>query len=498
MHSAGCPSIGRAAWHDPEHDPSGGLLTMTSVQEDVGLAATTEIREGEYGEKLAVIEPGGAEFIPLNERHGKPLNLFWTWMSPNFEFATVFLGVLAVAAFGLSFWQAVAAIVVGTVLGSASHGVLSARGPHYGVPQMVLSRISFGHWGNLLPAGINAVIAGVGWFAVNSVSGALALSTLIHLNKYGCLVIIVVAQIGIALLGHNLVHMYERVAFPLLVISFGLGAIWTFSKGHYSGDGHAIPGGFLITLAATFGYAAGWNPYASDYTRYFDPKASKRSTAWSSGLGVAISCIFLEIVGAASATATGAGGLAGPAPFVHPYPTAVRDLVLLSIALGAIAANAINIYSGAISFTALGFRIPLHLRRALIAGVFGVAGFALAAAGLNDISKYENFLLIIAYWIGPWLAVFFVDQLINRGDHAAVLYDRKYENWAGPIAMAVGIAVSIPLFSNQSKLVGYFPKHHGSLGDLTFEVGFVVAAVVYFLLYKAGLGPNKKAAAATG
>ena len=99
-------------------------------------------------------------------------------MSPNFEFATVFVGVLAVAAFGLSFWQAVAAIVLGTVLGSASHGALSARGPQYGVPQMVLSRISFGYWGNALPAGINAVIAGVGWFAVNSVSGALALNTL--------------------------------------------------------------------------------------------------------------------------------------------------------------------------------------------------------------------------------------------------------------------------------------------------------------------------------
>ena len=40
------------------------------------------------------VEPGGAEFIPLHERHGKPLQLFWTWTSPNLEFATVFVGVL--------------------------------------------------------------------------------------------------------------------------------------------------------------------------------------------------------------------------------------------------------------------------------------------------------------------------------------------------------------------------------------------------------------------
>jgi NCS1 nucleoside transporter family len=475
---------------------------MTTVQEDAGLTATTEVREGEYGDKIAVIEPGGAEFIPLNERHGKPLDLFWTWMSPNFEFATVFVGVLAIAAFGETFSQAVAAIVLGTVLGSATHAALSARGPQYGVPQMILSRISFGYWGNVLPAGLNAVIAGIGWFAVNSVSGALALSTLTHLNKYGCLIIIVLLQIGVALYGHNLVHLFERFVFPLLVVSFALGAIWTFSKAHYSGTPQ-VPftqggiGGFTLTLGATFGYAAGWNPYGSDYTRYLAPGTSKQSTALWSGLGVAVSCIFLEILGAASATLTGAGGLAGPAPLVHPYPTLVRDLVLLSIAVGAIAANAINIYSGAISFTALGFKIPLKMRRALIAGVFGIAGFALAAVGLNDIDKYENFLLIIAYWIGPWLAVFFVDQLINRGNHADTLFDHKYTNWAGPIAMAIGMAVSIPLFANQyPRYIAYFPTHHPAVGDLTFEVGFVVSAVVYFVLYKAGLGPKKKAAAA--
>jgi hypothetical protein len=49
---------------------------MTTLADDI--ATTTEVREGEYGEKIGVIEPGGAEFIPLNERHGSPLQLFWT------------------------------------------------------------------------------------------------------------------------------------------------------------------------------------------------------------------------------------------------------------------------------------------------------------------------------------------------------------------------------------------------------------------------------------
>jgi len=97
-----------------------------------------EVRPGEYGAKVIAVEPGGAEFVPAAERHGNPLQLLWTWLSPNLEFATVFLGVLATGIFGLSFGQAALAILIGTGLGSFTHAVLSARGPEYGVPQMVL------------------------------------------------------------------------------------------------------------------------------------------------------------------------------------------------------------------------------------------------------------------------------------------------------------------------------------------------------------------------
>lgn len=98
---------------------------------------TAEVREGEYGDRVVAVEPGGAEFIALDERHGRPISLFWTWMSPNLEFATVFVGVLAVAAFGQTFWQATVAIVLGTALGSIAHGLLGTRGPLLGVPQMI-------------------------------------------------------------------------------------------------------------------------------------------------------------------------------------------------------------------------------------------------------------------------------------------------------------------------------------------------------------------------
>src|SRR3954449_4332893 len=189
-----------------------------------------DVRPGEYGAKVIAVEPGGAEFVPLRERHGSPVQLLWTWLSPNLEFATVFLGVLATGIIGLSFPQAALAILLGTGLGAFSHGVLSSRGPQYGVPQMVLSRIAFGWFGNVLPAGLNAIIAGIGWFAVNSVSGAFALNALTSLPKWLCLLIVVVLQVVIAYYGHNLVQTFERYAAPVLAIIFAVACVITFTK----------------------------------------------------------------------------------------------------------------------------------------------------------------------------------------------------------------------------------------------------------------------------
>jgi NCS1 nucleoside transporter family len=452
--------------------------------------ATTDpnpIAAEHYGAKTVAVEPGGVERIPDSERHGTPLQLLWTWTSPNLEFATIAVGIIGPLFFGLSFWQTFAAIVLGTVLGSATHGVLTSWGPLSGLSQMVLSRTGFGFLGNALPAGLNAVIAGVGWFAVNSISGALALHALVSgLPNWVCLVIIVAAQITVASYGHNLVHAFERYALPLLAVVFAVGAVIVFSKAHAGLPGHPIPGAFLIQAAAAFGYACGWNPYASDYSRYLPSDTNRRLAGLYAATGIFVSCVVLETAGAAMVSAAGKSAAVDPGVYTGLMPTWIGDLTLLCIALGAVAANALNIYSGAMSFLALGIKLPPRRARAISAIVFGVCGFVLAAFGLKNAGEnYQNFLLVIAYWIGPWLGVVLVDRYLRRGtDVTAVATDTRYTNWAGPIAMLVGMVISIWLFSNQTKYVGVIPDAHGAVGDITFLVGFAVAAALYAVLPK--------------
>jgi nucleobase:cation symporter-1, NCS1 family len=441
------------------------------------------VREGSYGSQVMTVEPGGTEFIPLNERHGRPPHLFWVWTSPNMEFATIFVGVLAVAGFGLSFWAAALAVILGSGVGGLGLGVLSLRGPVYGVPQMVLSRLGFGYWGNALPAGLNAVVAGIGWFAVNSVSGAFALNVLTHLPKVLCLLIVVVVQVVVAFFGYNLIHLFERYAFPVLTVVFLIACVVVLSKAHPGAVHHTIPGGFLLAFGASFGYAAAWNACASDYSRYLSPSTSKAAIAWWAGLGLFLSCALLEIVGAAAGTVVSASSALGSNPtgaFTALLASPLADLTLLCIALGAVSANVLNIYSGTLSFVAVGISLPLSLRRAIVTLGFGTIGFFLAWSGLRYAdTKYRDFLLIIAYWIAPWLAVTFCDLLLRRNPDEALLFATRRTNWAGPVAMAVGAGISIWLFSNQTKYLGLVPRHVPAFGDLTLEAGFLITAAIY-------------------
>lgn len=438
------------------------------------------------------VEAGGIEAIPASRRHGSPWQLLSTWSAPNLEFATVFVGVIAVAFFGLGFWQAILAIVIGNALGATTQGILSTWGPREGLAQLVLSRTAFGYRGNILPAAINTVMAGLGWFAVNSVSGALALASLTGMQAWLALIIIVVLEVVLAFVGHDLVQFFERYASYVLGAIFLVATITIFLHVNVNapvkGGGFSFAG-FTLTAAAAFGYSAGWNPYASDYSRYLPKAASRKAIGWAAGLGNFVSCTVLMAAGAAAALIPHFDAGNPTTSFVSSMPDVIRDFTLIAIAVGAIAANSLNIYSGAMSFLAAGVRIRFTLRRAIIAVGFGVIGFFIALSAVLNASlaqNYENFLLVIAYWIAPWLGVVLVDRFLRRGTAiSAFIPDAaRYKNWAGFISLVGAGVVSIALFSNQSFYTGPIAKA-APIGDLTPLVGFVLAGLIYWLVFRA-------------
>ncbi|WP_424808514.1 purine-cytosine permease family protein [Rhodococcus sp. 27YEA15] len=464
-------------------------------------ASERAVADREYGDRVLAVEPGGNEFIPHEDRHGTPRQLFWTWMSPNLEFATIFIGVLAVSVFGMTFWQAALGLVIGAGLGAAAHFVLSARGPLHGVPQMVLGRLGFGYRGNALPSAFMSIMCGVGWFATNSVSGAFALNTLTGLPPVPSLLVIVVIQTVFAFFGHNLVQAFERYAFPVLAVIFAITAIVILTKSNPGAPaiegGVGGIGGFLLTVGTAFGYAAGWTPYAADYTRYLPASVSTVRTGLYASAGLFVSCVVLSVVGAASVTIGGVSSTNPADAFTSNLPSLLADLTLLAIALGAVAANALNVYSGSMAFVTIGLTLPLKTQRAVVSMAFGVIGFLVAWWALADAAaSYEAFLLVVAYWIGPWLGIMFADQYLRRGQRVdELLYDPKYSNWGGFSAFLIALVGSVLLFSNQEKFVGYLVRSVPELGDITFFVGFVMAAGLYLAINGSRISGGKTVSA---
>ena len=440
-----------------------------------------EYREEAYGEEILAVEPGGIEAIPDRDRHGKAWNLFAVWTSPNLEFATIYVGALGMF-FGLSVTQAILGAILGNVLGAISQYFLTQDGPKYGVPQMILSRVGFGRLGNILPALFNSVAAGIGWFAVNSISGALALHSITKWSTTLCLVIVALAQVTIAFIGHNLVQTVEKYLMPYLIIVFAIAAVVIIGKPAVaSPESWHAPGAFWLFLGAVYGYSAGWNPFAADYARYLpkteDPKAAGRFAA----LGLIVAPTILEIVGILAVRA-GMGSSAPTDDFKALLGSTLGTFVLVGVVLGSICANVLNVYSGSMSFLTMGIKMKTHHLRAIMAVAWGVLGYIVASKYLNDVSKIENFLLVMAYWIGPWLGVIFADKILRKGRDVSGLLFAKRENYAGPIAFVLGVAVSMYLFSNQVWYTGYFPKHNPSLGDIAFPVGFALSFVIYYVL----------------
>src|SRR5258708_40268531 len=131
---------------------------------------------------------------------------------------------------------------------------------------MIVSGGPFGFLGNILPAALNGLTASFGWFIVNSVSGAFAIQSLFPSFNFPfwlAFLVIVVAQVLIATLGHNLIHVFERLVVPLLGIVFIIACFYIFINADSGYTPNPVPAACLPPFPAAFGYPVGWNPFAA-------------------------------------------------------------------------------------------------------------------------------------------------------------------------------------------------------------------------------------------
>jgi NCS1 nucleoside transporter family len=439
-------------------------------------------------------EVTGIERVQEDDRaHTQLWDTMWLWWSANAVVATVALGSINVF-FGLGFWGSVAVILVFNVLGVLPVAFLSTLGPKTGLAQMPLTRFSFGLQGAKLPAIFNA-LACIGWSAVNAVIG----SSLIvawsdnKIPQWAALIFLAAITTAVSVFGYFIVHRYERYAWIPMFLLFGY--VLIAGAHHYttnvpaSATGLALFAGIATFGGAVFGYAVGWSSYAADYTRRQPASTPSNRVFWYAFAGVTVPCVLLEILGVLLTTGyqgDSTGALIANAITGSP----IASLVILLLAFSTIANNVPNDYSFALSTQVLG----IHVRRWLLTIIGAVVYLVVALYLQNNFNlNLENFLLLIAYWLGAWNAIVLIEHRLRKGNYPVADYEDASKlppGIAAVVSMVVGLAAAA-LGVSQQVFTGPIAKQLDG-ADIGFPVAIVVTGVVYYFLRRWELARYKR------
>ncbi|HEX9038546.1 MAG TPA: cytosine permease [Ktedonobacterales bacterium] len=438
-------------------------------------------------------EQTGIERVEEHERaHVQLMDTMWLWWSANSVVATVALGALSFY-FGLGFWGTVAVIVVFNVLGTLPVAFLSTLGPKTGLAQMPLSRFAFGLQGAKLPALFNAV-ACIGWSAVNAIIGASLLVAWSgnKLPSWVALLILAVLTTIVSVYGYYIVHAYERFAWIPMFLLFGY--VFYAASSHFniaipaSVSGLALFASVMTFGGAIFGFAIGWTSYAADYTRR-QPHGTPASKVFTYALlGVTVPCIVLEVLGALLATSLGPKDslpTAGALISQNIGAGVVASIVILLLAFSTIANNVPNDYSFALSLQVLGVNIPRWILTVVGAVVYILLALALQA---NFNLNLEGFLLLIAYWLGGYSIISFLEDRFRKGNYPVADYtdgSKLPPGIAAVVSMIAGLAIAA-LGVNQAATINFEGPLAKMVGDadIGFPLAVIATGVIYYFLRK--------------
>ena len=365
------------------------------------------------------LEQRGIELIPESERPMRPSGLFWMWAGAVWNVEFLVYGGL-ILSFGLSFWQAVIAIIVANV-SYAFLGWASLPGPEAGTTMFMVSRAPFGRNGNRAPSFFNWLTQ-VGFEIEGIVLVVLVVVAMfahdgVHLDDAGKALVIIAAvavQFVVPFFGHATITKLLRYLAFVFIVVFAIMACLVIPNAHLS-HLHQHSTWWMWTTAVVLLVSAGglgWTENAADYSRYLPRATSKAKTFWSATLGAAIPSILLELLGATaylvSPKVTAVTGV--PSAFASWFFWPFLILALPQL----FAINSLDMYSSGVTLQAMGLQVKRWLC-VLIDTIICGAVTALVIYRGNFYTDLSGFLDYIVVWLGPWFGILMVDYLLRRG-----------------------------------------------------------------------------------
>lgn len=332
----------------------------------------------------------------------------------------------------------------------------------------------------------------IGFFASSDVLGAQAISSAFSLPVNWGIILVSLIAFVITLFGYDLIHKMEKLFAIIFAIVFIFVTVEAFRlpmSAHAWAPGHLAIGPFLLTVSIAATWQLTYAPYVADYSRYLPSNTPSSKTFAYTYAGTVIGTVWMMCLGAILTALIPkflSNSSAALAKLVGPQFAVVMYVVIL---LGVLAVNVLNLYGAFMTitttleaFTKLNATTKARFWLVLFTLIIGT--FLAIWGNGNFLGNFENFILLLSYFMVPWTAINLIDYyLLRRGEYQIWdVFDvngqyGKY-NWVAITAYLISVILEIP-FVNTTMYVGPISKAlHGT--DIAWIMGLIVPLAFYY------------------
>ena len=453
-----------------------------------------------FGYLKSKVEKFDIQEIDESSRKQIPRSLFFLWFGSNLTVADFIIGTDFL--FGqLSSLYTMLALTVANVGGAALLAFMSILGPLKGRSQMALSKGAYGEKGGKTMSLLQFINTG-GWLTVNLIIASQALLFLMTggassgfsgnyvYDTLAVVSILIVAGVVFTLVffGHSVIKTFETVMsiflgllFAYIILSvlvFNMNAV-VYQSDKITAFSWIAFGGVVMYA---FSYVMSWGPYAADYSRYIPRNAKLWKSFIYTFMGAFLASIGAEIAGLLAADVL--GSLTTSDNVFFPVLGALWFIGPIALLMGGIAANSLNLYSNFLSLKTIvekAAKLPIIVIVSLASIVMAVIFYG------NLYGYYQDFLVLLDYWITPWIGVMIAEFLIMKtGNH-----ENRGVAWPIVISYVLSIVISIPFMNTiEYSLRQYYntsfvqlPFYQAMGGaDISYIVSFVLAVIITILV----------------
>lgn len=450
-----------------------------------------------------VMETHHVDPVPVTERSGRARDMFSLWFSANLNVGNAVFGLVILSVVP-DFWLAVAATLIGNVIGTALMALHSVQGARLGIPQLIQSRGQFGYYGALVPV-VAAALMYLGFTVSVTIVGGQALAAATGMALRPAMLVVAAASLVIAVVGYHAIHAVCRWAqIPLTIVVLVVTCAALLHRGTPLTTHEPVSvGAFLTGVGVAVTFALTYAPFVSDYSRYLPRDTSGRAIFGWTAAGVFISASWVCLIGLLLTAKFGESDIFRSAD-VALGGGALSMAVLLVTAAGLIITNVLNVYGGMLNLitglaTFRRVKVSFRTRVVMILPTFVIGTAAATVAYENYAENLGAFLSLLLLVLIPWGAVNLVDYyLVQHGTYdVPAMYAKAGPYWRDPsnwtyrgfnfkvlVAYFAGVVAGFP-FVSSAWFQGPLSEWLGG-ADVSWIPGLAVTTAVYLLLVQLG------------